>query len=272
MPLKKYKTIRAIKVNPSIRASYRRAVTQMIDGMAADVEAALLAEYDSLEWRLAQDSAGPWKSPAQRMEETLFDVMERWIRYFTREAPIIATKYIKRFWRRIRSNRRQALKDAGITIKINPSRLTDERFQAVVAYNVDLIRTIPAQYAERAKASIYKSLVSGKFDRRAMADELRDAYGMTEKRAVMIVRDQSAKAVQALAECTDRDLGITEGVWVHVPGRFTSRPTHVDMDGKPFKLSEGMYDPEVREKVKPGELINCACIYRPVLPEAWKAS
>jgi hypothetical protein len=43
------------------------------------------------------------------------------------------------------------------------------------------------------------------------------------------------------------------------------------MEGKRFKLSEGLYDPDpkVRRKVKPGELILCACRYRPVWPEAW---
>ena len=50
-----------------------------------------------------------------------------------------------------------------------------------------------------------------------------------------------------------------------------SRPTHVAMEGKRFKLSEGLYDPDpkVRRKVKPGELILCACRYRPCWPESW---
>jgi uncharacterized protein with gpF-like domain len=43
------------------------------------------------------------------------------------------------------------------------------------------------------------------------------------------------------------------------------RPTHQRMDGKRFKIADGMYDQAEGRKVHPGELPNCRCSSRPVL-------
>ncbi|WP_304679743.1 hypothetical protein [uncultured Desulfovibrio sp.] len=52
-----------------------------------------------------------------------------------------------------------------------------------------------------------------------------------------------------------------------MPGKYTSRATHRAMHGKPFLLSEGLYDSAVGRKVLPGELVACQCEYRAFVPE-----
>ena len=51
---------------------------------------------------------------------------------------------------------------------------------------------------------------------------------------------------------------------MHRSGGKVPRTTHVSMDGKRFKLSEGLFDedPKVNRKVKPAELINCHCTFK----------
>lgn len=57
---------------------------------------------------------------------------------------------------------------------------------------------------------------------------------------------------------------------VHIPSAKMSRETHKNFDGKKFDLNKGMYDPDVRKWIMPGELINCNCRFKLVLPEVEK--
>jgi len=266
----KVRTFRSVKANPGIRASYRRAMDVMIRQMHEDVMRDVLDEYGALEPRIASDSAGPWKSPMERMTERLRILTDRWTTRFRLFSVLLAKRFVGGIKKAVKNNREQALKDAGMGIRLNPSRLYNERVQALIQGNVDLIRSIPQEHMERVKVQVNNAVAQG-LDRGQLARQLQHGYGVTERRAKTIARDQTNKATASIAEATDESLGVTEGVWIHVPGRKMSRPTHVAMEGKRFKLSEGLYDPDpkVRRKVKPGELILCACRYRPVWPESW---
>ena len=102
---------------------------------------------------------------------------------------------------------------------------------------------------------------------RSACTELEKRYGVTRRRADLIARDQANKATEAIKRVEGQHLGVKVGIWVHIPGTKTSRATHKAMNGKPFLLSEGMYDSAVGRKVLPGELVACACTYRDFVPE-----
>lgn len=271
MAFKVTRTLPAQKVNPGIRAAYRRELDALVREMGREAVDAVLAEYDRLEWRIAPDAMAEdakWRSPAVVLKEETDKLLAAWEKRFGNDGSAAAKKALKDIWRRIRLLRKRTLKEAGITVKIEPSRLTDERFQALLLANEQLIRTIPQQFFASMQSTISNAITSG-LDRKAMAEQLYAQFsppsdkGWSESRwfkhCRFIARDQTSKAVQALAECTDRDLGLTEGIWVHNPGRLSSRLTHIQMgrDKKPFKLTEGKFDPAEGRKVKPGELYNC---------------
>jgi len=266
----KVRTFRSAKANPGIRASYRRAMDVVIRQMHEDVMRDVLDEYGALEPRIARDSAGPWKSPMERMTERLRILTDRWTSRFRQFSILLAKRFVGDIKRAVKNNREQALKNAGMGIRLNPSRLYNERVQALIQGNVDLIRSIPQEHLERVKVQVNNAVAQG-LDRGQLARQLQHGYGVTERRAQTIARDQTNKATASIAEATDESLGVTEGIWIHVPGRKMSRPTHVAMNGKRFKLSEGLFDPDpkVRRYVKPGSEILCACRYRPVWPESW---
>lgn len=267
MKKQKTRTIRACKPNPGIRAAYRKALETLIAEMRDDVEAKILEEYGSMESRIAQD--WEWRSPAARMSEVLDGVFRKWVKRFENAAMTISTKFVKGIRFGVQRNRRQALKEQGVGgIKFNQSRFANETYEAALLENVNLIRTIPQRYLDDVAGKVQRA-VSGGLQRRELAEELYQSYDITFKRAKVIARDQTNKATQALARATDKEIGITEGIWIHVPGRLTSRESHIRMNGKRFNIEEGLYDPEVGHNTVPGREILCQCEYRPVLPDNW---
>lgn len=62
------------------------------------------------------------------------------------------------------------------------------------------------------------------------------------------------------------DLGFEKATWIHVPGEFTSRQTHIKFNGREFDLTEGLFDTDVERNVFPAELWYCRCIMRGIIP------
>lgn len=284
MPLKRYRTLPAQKVNPGIRAAYRRELDALVREMGRQAVAEILAEYDRLEWRIvppvAQDAK--WRSPVEVLTETANSLLSRWRKKFIDQAVPAAKKALKDIKNRICKFRERTLREIGFTVKIAPSSFTNNRYQALMLQNEHLISTIPDQFFGEMKTIIDGAIVKG-LDRDQLAEQLYERFdppsdkkwsqSRWHKHCKFIARDQTSKAVQALAESTDLDMGLTEGIWVHMPGRFESRLTHMAMgrDKTPFKLAEGKYDSAVGRKVKPAELYNCMCTYRTVIPDDWRA-
>ena len=134
-------------------------------------------------------------------------------------------------------------------------------YQAIVAENVSLIRSIPKQFLANVNSIVMQSVRNGR-DMGFIAKEVREQYGVTKRRAITIARDQTNKATEAIGRERCTDIGITHGFWMHRSGSKVPRATHVAMDGKRFELSEGLYDPAVGREVKPAELINCHCTFK----------
>ena len=268
MAVTRQRRIRAVKPNPGIRASYRKAMASMIRQMHEDYLREIDALYSALEPRITGDAT--WRSPMERLDDLLTKLSDRWTKRFAVLASSLVPRTVKSIFSRVKDTRRQTLKDMGFNIKISKSRVMDDRVQALILASASDVQSIPATYAGRVAKAVSNSVVAG-LDREALTQELHKGLGIELRKARHISRDQTNKATQAMAESTDESLGVTEGIWVHVPGRKMSRATHVAMNGKKFKLNEGLYDPDrkVRRNVKPGSLPLCACIYRPVWPESW---
>ncbi len=88
---------------------------------------------------------------------------------------------------------------------------------------------------------------------------------MSDRRALNIAKDQTRKVYNGINRARMEKIGITKAEWIHSGGSNHPRHTHVEMDGKIFNLSEGVYDSEVKKYVQPGELPYCGCVYRPVI-------
>ena len=259
------KLLRAVHPNAGVRAAYQRRLRKLVDEMQRSTVWWLRAAYRKDEARIIPDFAQD-ASPARILQKVLNRLFRYWMRRWTDAAERIARDFIGKTQKRATSSYEQAFRAAGFTVKMDPSRARNDVVQALIRENVDLIKSIPSQYFTQVNGLVMRSVTAGR-DVGYLTDELHKRYAVTRRRAAFIARDQANKATEAIKRVEDERLGVKVGIWVHVPGKYTSRATHRAMHGKPFLLSEGLYDSAVGRKVLPGELVACQCEYRAFVPE-----
>jgi SPP1 gp7 family putative phage head morphogenesis protein len=110
-----------------------------------------------------------------------------------------------------------------------------------------------------------RSVQTGR-DLGTLAKELQKQYGVTKRRAALISRDQNNKATRALTRARQVEMGIKKALWIHSYAGKKPRPTHLRNDGKPFDVVKGWYDPAEKKFIHPGELVNCRCTSRSIIP------
>jgi SPP1 gp7 family putative phage head morphogenesis protein len=97
-----------------------------------------------------------------------------------------------------------------------------------------------------------------------LTDELTKRYGITQRRAELISRDQNNKATSVMNRARQLEIGITEAKWRHSHAGQHPRISHLEADGKVYSIAEGCkIDGEF---IWPGEKINCRCTAKPILP------
>jgi len=254
-------TARAVHANRGLEARYRRQLQKLIAEMHGSVEYWLTAGYRKAPPRvaaLAQDA-----SPSQRMRKILDGLAARWIAKFDEWAPLIAQAYVRDSFKATDSAFRAALKDSGWAVDFTMTPAMKDAFDATLAENVGLIKSIPAQYLKQVEGVVMRSYSAGR-DLETMVRSLKELYPAASHRAELIARDQSNKANATVNKARQLELGITDGIWMHSHAGKTPRPSHVAANGKRFKIAEGcLID---GKRIMPGEEINCRCTWRAVLP------
>lgn len=258
------KTLPPLRPSAGIEAWYRRELHKNIRLMQDSVFWWLRAVYRSRESEIVAEDA----SPAREIWDDLKRTMNRWQKHFDELGEKLARRFVGRLSKAERTRFEQALKNAGWTVKFHTPRGMNDIMQSGIIENVNLIKSIPKQYLTEVQSLVNVGIQNGK-DLDFITKELHKRFEITERRANMIARDQNNKITAALDRKHAEYLGITDAVWVYTYGSKEPRHTHVEMDGKRFKLTEGLYDPNphVMRKIQPAELVNCRCMYRMLLPE-----
>lgn len=253
------KALKATQPNVGIEVAYRRALDKMIMEMHASVLYWVRAAYKANEPRIAQDA-----TPAEVLRKSVANLAKRWQRQFDEAAEKLADYFSSAVEARSTSALKKILKDGGWSVKFQMTPAMRDVFQATVNQNVALIRSIPSKYFTDIEGMVQRSVAAGR-DLKQLTDDLQSAYGVTRRRAILIARDQNNKATSSFTKARRLECGITEAIWQHSHAGKEPRPSHVAMNGKRFKIAEGMWDPHEQEWIQPGFLINCRCSSRPIV-------
>ncbi len=257
------KVLSGVVPNKGAEIAYRKRLLAMIEVMHKSVvrwlAAAWREEPPATEALMASDDA------ADRLRRTIEKLALRWEHYFDEGAEKLAEHFAEQAEDRVARALRAILKEAGLTVGFRPTAAMRDVLRATVHENVGLIRSIPATYLREVEGIVFRSVATGR-DLEQATREIRKQFGVAKRRAVLIARDQNNKATSAYYHAREAELGIEENVWRHSSAGKTPRPAHVAMNGGKYDVKRGMWDAHERKWVFPGQLINCRCIGRPVIP------
>lgn len=284
LPTRKRKPtiVRAIHPSAAVRAWYQRTLDRYILAMHDQVTAHVLAVYSQAEpVEIAHDAAKLYQSWDGRTVAIGTDAVSRnpsilirnalrrwggaWVRRFDKMSTEIADKFTKKSFANTQDQMRAAFAEAGFTVRFAPTPGSVAAYHAVAAEQVNLIRSIPQQYLKDVESKVWQSVMKGG-DMHTLSANLKETYGVTTRRAALIARDQNAKAKAIIEQTRRKELGVVHAIWMHSAGGKVPRATHVAMDAKPYEIAVGMWDSDEGEYVLPGQLINCRCTSKAVIP------
>lgn len=186
--------------------------------------------------------------------------------------------YCRQLLRNISADQKRALKKAGIstawlkqkwTVQIVRGQYVApsvaEKIPEQVKANAALITKLCERSAQKVQNAIAEGISKG-YNLSRLTEKINSLENMDEARAARVALDQSCKLNQFIQVENSKALGVKEGIWVHVPGQYESRASHMKMNGKKFDLEKGMYDPDVEDYIQPGELPYCRCCFKAILP------
>lgn len=254
------KVVRAVHANRGVEAKYRKHLAALVAEMHASVIYWLRAAYRKeppAMAELAQDA-----TPSERIAKELRELADRWIAKLEDEAPKVAEAYVKSMYDTSSRAFQQALKAAGWTVQFRMTPAVRDAFEASLAENVSLIKSIPAQYLQQVEGVVMRSYSSGR-DLATMVADLKALYPAAAHRAELIARDQSNKANAIVNRARQLELGITRAKWMHSHAGKNPRPDHVAADGKEYDIERGCLISG--EYIFPGQEINCRCTSRPII-------
>ncbi len=259
----------AVRTPISVRAAYHKRLLQLIKEMHNSVEYWLGARFKQVapQRELLSPTMALDATAAEELQTALNKLNKRWQSRFDRLAEDLAKFFGTKMAERSDAELKRILRKGGMSIKFQMTPAMKEAVSAIVHENVSLIKSIPEQYLKQVEGATMRSVLAGR-GLQSLYEDIRKNYNVSKRRAELISRDQANKATAMLSRVRYQEAGIRQAVWVHSHAGREPRPSHVKAgrDKVVFSVDEGWYDPHEQKYILPGQLINCRCIMRPLLP------
>ena len=254
----KAKTLPAGRVNAGVAAQYDKRLRLLIRRMHRDTLRTIQAHYRRAEPELAQDS-----NPVTALKVVLAKLRKKWTGIFADQALAVAEQFIRGCQNDSEADLRRRLQRAGFGITFKPDADLKRRLGLAIEQNVSLIKSIGEQYHDGVEALVTNSVMKGG-DLGSLTKALQARYGVSERRAAFIARDQNHKINQATERMRCSGIGLEEARWRHVGGGRHPREDHVRANGTRYLIAEGCKISG--EYIQPGELPNCHCRAEFIIP------
>jgi len=180
----------------------------------------------------------------------------------TRALEALAGKYAKAT---SDHQKEQLRRQAHAAIKVNPV-FKDADLAPLsrhfVHENVALIKRIPARLHDDIEVMVHHAVSSGRRHKH-LTRQIEDRFGVADRHARLIARDQIGKFHAKVNHHRQREMGVKKFVWRTV-GDERVRPWHEELDGTTHRYSKPPENPDTGERALPGEEIQCRCSAEPV--------
>lgn len=258
------RALRPVRPPVAIERAYHKKLKALLREMDRSLYWWLRAEYRKVEPEIVGDSA------TRDLRAKMKYLARYWKKKYNEKAVEMAnwfaTEVQKHTTRNLQNQMKRAkLAELGFDLKFTyHSRKERTIFNSIVEQNVNLIKSIASEHLTKVQGVVLRGIETG-HDLSRMTQDLEEGFGVSERRAAMIARDQTAKASNNLARQRLMDYGVKKGKWMHTSSGKTYRDSHVRMDGEVYDLEQGCFDDDYGDYVQPGELINCHCVCIPVI-------
>ena len=236
-------------------AELQRIVRQINNDVKVIMKNAELPEYIRDSW-------------VDTLATTIANVRARWtssaFQAFTNQ---IATKFVTTS---SRSNARKNERSLGIKVYSDSTELQDN-LRLSIKNNVSLIESIPEQYLTQVESIVMTNARAGNRPA-AISKQLVKQFGITERRAKMIARDQTAKLNGDLNRIRQTSVGFPYFQWITSHDERV-RDRHEHISERVTTYGKGIFrwdDPPLGDDgvpIIPGSDYQCRCIARPVSQE-----
>lgn len=132
--------------------------------------------------------------------------------------------------------------------------------ETAVARNVSLITNFGDDLLKRIEQTVYENSIAGNTVATLKA-KLKEQFGISDRRAQLIARDQIGKFTSDLNRIRQTQAGVTSYEWMTSHDERV-RERHRRLDGKVYKWGEAT---GAEDGLPPGQPIRCRCVARGVV-------
>lgn len=168
----------------------------------------------------------------------------------------------------------RAIADAAVgvplQVPLQPGQTLQDLIDAWVTENTDLIKDLQQGHLNRVRNIVSRGFTDG-LSYKEVAKQLREAVGISTRRANTIARDQIGSLNSQVTKARNEELGVKEFIWrtardERVRGNPSGLypkaiPSHWDREGKKYNWKAGA---GARDRF-PGSGINCRCYAESVI-------
>lgn len=250
-------TLDPVLPNAGVEARYQARLEQIVTDLNFSVNHQIAKEYQPIRV-VAMDRLG-----ADALRDVFALLARYWSKRLNAIAPGIATETVKGALNTSDTSFQAALRRAGFTVRFQMTATMRNAYRANVAQNVALIKSIGSQYLTDVEGAVMRSVAAGR-DLGTLSNELVDRYQITRRRAALIATHQNNLATATFNKIRAIEAGFTTAVWRHSHAGNYPRASHVAAAGKEYDIARGcLIDGQF---IQPGELINCKCFSKVVVP------
>lgn len=238
--------------------AYYRKLKQLAKLVREDVDAEIVPLLKQLAPEYVADAS--W---ADIIAAAVRRLLTRWTSPFAQQQ---AEQIARDFVTTSSGDNDRRVKSFGIDLYGGDQQLQDY-LKAVAFQNAQLIKSIPSQYLEQVQNIVMGNMRQG-MRPSYIEGELVKQFGVTQRRAKLIARDQTSKIQGEMTRIRQVNSGLEYFKWVTSQDERV-RHSHVAVAKRDVGYGEGVFkwsDLPVVDGVPtfPGQPINCRCVARPV--------
>ena len=215
-------TLKAISPNEALEKQFKKKLTQL----------SLTISKSFSYWAMATYNKHKDKNVSKQLSFTFNELLKQWNKNTKDLAKTEAKKMTKEVTGYVNSN--LGKQNEAFKLKTIPKDVR-QTMGAIYERNYNLIKTIPQDIMQRYQSAFLNNVSN--FDQEAIYKQVETIDGISERRAEIIARDQTQKAISQYHAVREKNLGFEYYVWQTAKDERTSAE-HRKLEGRIYRYDE----------------------------------